>query len=134
MLNAYLVVPMIGSSVPLSLLTLLGMVFVGVLVADSIGNFITFHSRLVNAIVTALVATAIVFGISALLDVYSDAGMDRPVIFAGVAILVFIADFIGNHIAFKSRIVNALVTSIVATMLVAGLVYMTNPTAFTAGG
>lgn len=45
----------------------------------------------------------------------------QPVLIA--SLVVFVVDLIGNHIAFGSRIVNALVTAIIFGLVFTALVY-----------
>ena len=103
--------------------------FVVVLVSDLIGNFIAFDSRVVNALVTATVFTAIFGGIVWVLSgrpevIESDLTYYDGLALIGLgAVAVFISDFIGNHIAFGHKVVNALVTATVFALLFGGAVY-----------
>jgi lipid-A-disaccharide synthase-like uncharacterized protein len=97
-----------------------------------IGNLLSFSSRFVNALVTAIVF-AIIYGAM----VYF---IDRAVLppdlqkisqeqwlqMIGMsAVLVFVIDFVANMLTFSSRFMNALMTSIVFAVLVGILMYAT---------
>lgn len=107
--------------VPLAgMLSLLAVVFAGVLVADSIGNLIAFDNRVTNALVTAVIATFLVIAVNIVINM--DGGVsDDPTVFVAVGVVVFVADLVGNSISFRSRMINALVTAIVASVIVAVL-------------
>ncbi len=88
-----------------------------VFISDSIGNMLSFGNRIANAF-----TTAIVWGILfiALYFVLGSIGMELAsslqalmITAAKGILLVFVADLIGNAIAFGNRFINALVTAIV---------------------
>ncbi len=103
-----------------------------------IGNLLSFSSRFVNALVTAIVF-AVVYG--ALVYFIDPASLpaDMPKIsqqqwiqIIGMAsVLVFVIDFIANMLTFSNRFWNALMTAIVFAVLFGGLIYLSGgvPTA-----
>ena len=105
------------------LIVLLGAVLV--FVADSIGNRLSFSNRIANALTTALVWGALFIGLYFVLDMIeiqlagSLNGLYKLAL-TGAGI-VFIADMIGNSIAFTNRFVNALVTATVWAGIFLGL-------------
>jgi ABC-type Fe3+-siderophore transport system permease subunit len=93
-----------------------------VLVADLIGNSIAFKHRLINAAVTSIVwlvlFVGLVFIVEHLLgeDIFET--QRRYMVWAaGGVVFAFVADVIGNYIAFDSRIRNSLVTAVVWAVL-----------------
>ena len=97
-----------------------------------IGNMLSFSSRFMNALVTAIVF-ALIYG--ALYFVIDQAALSAEVgamsqeqwfKMVGIsAVLVFIIDLVANMIAFDSRFVNALMTAVVFAVLFGGLMYAT---------
>lgn len=100
-------------------LAIVGSGFVLILVADLIGNFLTFSSRIFNALVTSIVWG----GLFILLNFLYYKLNPPPLltweldhfwrVFVYGVILAFFADFVGNSIAFKSPYRNAFVTACV---------------------
>ena len=97
------------------LIIFLGMLLV--FVADSIGNKLSFSNWIANALTTAIVWGLLFIGLYFVLDLIEiqlagslDGLFKLALTGAGI---VFIADMIGNSIAFSNRFVNALVTAIV---------------------
>jgi len=95
-----------------------------------IGNLLSFSSRFMNALVTAIVF-AVVYGA---LIYFIDRAMLPPDLqkisqqqwlqmIAMSAVVVFVIDFVANMIAFSSRFVNALMTAVVFAVLVGALMY-----------
>ncbi len=100
-----------------------------ILVSDLIGNTLAFSNKFVNALVTSIVWGLLFVAIILLSDSAgyplmtldeneNDFALFRQVAIGG-AIFAFVADLIGNHLAFEKRIVNAVVTSIVWGVLAA---------------
>jgi hypothetical protein len=95
-----------------------------------IGNMLSFSSRIMNALVTAVVFAGI-YG--ALYFVIDKAALSAEVgvwsqqqwfKFIGIsAVMVFVIDLVANMLAFNSRFVNALMTAIVFLVLFGGLMY-----------
>jgi H+/Cl- antiporter ClcA len=101
------------------ILAIVGSGFVLILVADLIGNFLTFSNRFFNALVTSVVWGVLFFALNLAYDKLNPPPLltwewDHFwwVAILGV-ILAFISDFVGNSIAFKSPYRNALVTACV---------------------
>lgn len=102
-----------------------------VFVIGLIGNILAFGNRFVNALVTALLVAIIggalnyhFFGDTAPKTVALDqalAWLEPVLIAAGV---VFVIDLIGNMLSFESRLVNALVTAVVFTVIFGTLSYV----------
>lgn len=128
-MTTFLIEPMV-LGIPTDLLILLGVLFVGVLISDLIGNMVAFDNRLVNSLVTATIATLIVFGMSYVL--YASGGsFDDPSTFVAVFVGVFVADTIGNLITFGNRFTNALTTAFVSVILVFVVLFVVFPQLFT---
>ena len=99
------------------LLAIAGSGFALILLADLIGNNITFTNRIYNALVTSLVWGGLFFALNFLYE-----KLNPPPLLLwehfwkwaviGV-ILAFLADLIGNSLAFRSRYRNAIVTACV---------------------
>ena len=94
-----------------------------ILVSDLIGNLIAFKNRVTNAVVTSIVwcglFVALVFIIDQLFQNIRIWERPQQVVtwtLAGVA-FAFIADLIGNYIAFDNRIKNSVITAIVWAVL-----------------
>ena len=106
-----------------------------------IGNLLSFSSRFVNALVTAIVF-AVVYG--ALVYFIDSATLPPDLqkvsqeqwiqVIGMSAVLVFIIDLVANMLTFSSRFWNAFMTAVVFAILFAALVYATGgvPTTGTA--
>ena len=105
------------------LIVLLGAILV--FVADSIGNRLSFKNRIINALTTAIVWGALFIGLYFVLNAFeiqlagSLEGLMKLAL-KGAAI-VFVADMIGNLIAFGNRFVNSFVTAVVWAGIFLGL-------------
>ena len=99
------------------LLAIVGSGFALILVADLIGNNIVFTNRIQNALVTSIIWGGLFFALNFLY-----ARLNPPPLLlwdldhfwkwaALGVILAFLADLIGNSIAFRSRYRNAIVTA-----------------------
>jgi len=109
-----------------SLIVLLGTLLV--FVSDSIGNMLAFGNRFVNAFTTAIVWGVLFFMLYFVLgavEIKLASDMSRLVVMTAVGSgIVFVADMIGNVIAFGNRFLNSLITAIIwATMFVALRMY-----------
>jgi hypothetical protein len=91
-----------------------------VFVAALLGNLIAFGNRFVNALVTAIILAACLvlasFGLRGTL-------IDSTSLTLAVA-AAFIADIVGNWINFSNRLANAVVTTLLFSVLFAGAVYL----------
>ena len=103
--------------------------FVVVFISDTIGNFISFENRIVNALVTGVVFTVIfgliVWQLTSLPEVQeASQGGNRAllVVLFGFAVVV-VSDFIGNNIAFGSQFLNSFVTSTVFALIFGSIIY-----------
>lgn len=95
-----------------------------VFVIGLFGNLIAFGSKFLNALVTAILF-GVIFGLgplSANLGGPSYFNFGFEAVFAG-AVVVFVADLIGNLITFNNRFTNALATAIVFAIMFAGALY-----------
>ena len=90
-----------------------------VFIADSIGNALSFSNRITNALTTAVIwgiLFVILFFVLPMVQPGVTLAQSMPELLERVALgvgLVFIADMIGNAVAFGSRFFNALVTAVV---------------------
>jgi len=106
-----------------------------------IGNLLSFSSRFVNALVTAIVF-AIAYGALLYFVFFSGAKLppelqekaaelknvtqDTLIRVVGIsAVVVFVVDLIANMLSFSSRFMNALMTAVVFAVLFGALVYVT---------
>jgi len=108
-----------------------------------IGNLLSFSNRFVNALVTAIVFAAIYGGLSYYLffsganlppevqqklqetPEFQNMTQNRMIQIVGVsAALVFVIDFIANMLSFSSRLMNAIMTSVVFLVLFGAFLYM----------
>lgn len=94
-----------------------------VFVSDFIGNALAFGNRVINAAVTAITFTIIFIGLNAV-DVWGRSpGLGNVTEIEIIAVVpyaaasVFISDLIGNVLAFRSRVLNTLMTTIVFTAI-----------------
>ena len=102
-----------------------------VFVVGLIGNILSFSSRFMNALVTA-----IIFGLLSgvlfyfmfkgegmrTIAVSADMAWLEPVLVASA--IVFVVDLIGNMLSFSNRFVNAIVTAVVFGAIFGGLSYV----------
>ncbi|MEQ1578865.1 MAG: hypothetical protein ABL894_14605 [Hyphomicrobium sp.] len=102
-----------------------------VFVVGLIGNILSFSSRFMNALVTAvifaLLSGALFFmmfkdSIPKTIAVPADLAWLEPVLVASA--IVFVVDLIGNMLSFSNRVVNALVTAVVFGAVFGGLSYV----------
>ncbi|HML43512.1 MULTISPECIES: hypothetical protein [Hyphomicrobium] len=103
-----------------------------VFVVGLIGNVLSFSSRFLNALVTAIVF-AVIFGSLTFLakaEVQSIPAQFLPAEYAWLepvliaSAVVFVVDFIGNILSFSNRFVNALVTAIVFAVIFGSLTFI----------
>ncbi len=99
-----------------------------VFISDSIGNMLSFGNRVANALTTAVVwgvlFIALYFVLGAIGIQLASSLQGLMILTAKGILIVFVADMIGNAIAFGNRFINALVTAIVwAGIFVALKVY-----------
>jgi hypothetical protein len=91
-----------------------------VFVVALLGNLVAFGNRFVNALVSALILAACLvlasFGLRGTL-------IDSTSLTLAV-VAVFVADIIGNWINFSNRLANAVVTTLVFSVLFVGAVYL----------
>jgi hypothetical protein len=99
------------------LLAIVGSGFVLILVADLIGNYVHFTSRVYNALATSIIWGGLFVALNWLYDELTELPILTWDHFWGLAalgvVLAFLADLVGNTIAFKSPYRNALVTACV---------------------
>jgi len=108
------------------LIVLLGTLLV--FVSDSIGNMMAFGNRFVNSLTTAIIWAVlfiVLYFVLGAVGIPLAGDLGRLVVMTAVgAGIVFVADTIGNLIAFGNRFLNALITAIIwATMFVALRMY-----------
>ncbi len=103
-----------------------------VFVIAYVGNLISFSSRFVNALVTALVFAVVYGGLYFLVDRSmlppELQAISQETYFRMIAIsagLVFVLDVVANVFSFSSRLVNALVTAALFAVLFGYLSYAT---------
>lgn len=97
-----------------------------------IGNLLTFSSRLVNALVTAILFAAIYAGLFYLIDqsmlppeMQALSQETWVQMIAMSAVLVFVVDLVANMLSFSNRFVSALVTAVVFAALYVVAIYAT---------
>jgi ABC-type Fe3+-siderophore transport system permease subunit len=99
------------------LLAIVGSGFVLILVADLIGNNITFSNRVYNALVTSVIWGFLFFLLNFLYERFSPPPLllwDHFWKWAAIGVLLaFVSDLIGNTLAFQSRYRNAITTAAV---------------------
>jgi hypothetical protein len=95
-----------------------------------IGNMLSFSSRIMNALVTAVVFAGIYGALYFVIDkatLSAEVGVSSQqqwFKYVGIsAVMVFVIDLVANMLAFNSRFVNALMTAIVFLVLFGGLMY-----------
>jgi hypothetical protein len=102
-----------------------------VFVVGLIGNILSFSSRFMNALVTAIIfalLSGVLFymmfkdSIPRTIAAPADLAWLEPVIIA--AAIVFVVDLIGNMLSFSNRFVNALVTALIFGGIFGGLSYV----------
>lgn len=102
-----------------------------VFVVGLIGNILSFSSRFMNALVTAIIfglLSAVLFffmfkgNVPKTIAVPADLAWLEPVIVA--AAIVFVVDLIGNMLSFSNRFVNAVVTAVLFGGIFGGLSYV----------
>jgi ABC-type Fe3+-siderophore transport system permease subunit len=107
------------------LLAIVGSGFVLILVADLIGNNITFSNRIYNALTTAIIWGILFFFLNWVYGQYNPPPLlswEHLWQYGSIAVvLAFIADLIGNTIAFRSRYRNAITTAIVWAVFFYGI-------------
>ena len=121
--------------------TLMMQVFImaGILfVIGYLGNVLAFSNRFVNALVTAILFALIYGGIAYAAFVTDEASLREKVgsltqeqwiqNIAAASAFVFVIDLIANMLAFQSRFVNALMTSIVFLIAFGGLMFLMSGT------
>ena len=103
-----------------------------VFVIAYVGNLISFSSRFVNALVTALVFAVVYGGLYFLVDQSmlppELQAISQETYFRMIAIsagLVFVLDLVANVFSFSNRLVNALVTAALFAVLFGYLSYAT---------
>ena len=103
-----------------------------VFVIAYVGNLISFSSRFVNALVTALVFAVVYGGLYFLVDQTmlppELQAISQETYFRMIAIsagLVFVLDLVANVFSFSNRLVNALVTAALFAVLFGYLSYAT---------
>jgi hypothetical protein len=96
-----------------------------------IGNILSFESRFMNALVTAVVfgiLSAILFffmfrgSVPKTIAAPADLAWLEPVVIASA--IVFIVDLIGNMLSFSNRFTNAIMTSVVFALLFGALSFV----------
>jgi len=93
--------------------------FALILVADLIGNYITFTHRIYNALVTSIIWGILFTLLNFLYDKLTDIPLltwelDHFWLWGALGVvLAFLADLVGNTLAFKSRYRNAIITAFV---------------------
>jgi len=100
-----------------------------------IGNVLSFSSRFVNALVTAILFALIYGGIVYAAFVTNEESLREQVgalsqaqwirMIGTAAVVVFVIDLIANMLSFQSRFMNALMTSIVFLIAFGALMYFT---------
>lgn len=97
-----------------------------------IGNMLSFSSRIMNALVTAVVFAGIYGALYFVIDkatLSAEVGVSSQqqwFKYVGIsAVMVFVIDLVANMLAFNSRFVNALMTAIVFLVLFGGFMYAT---------
>jgi len=108
------------------LIVLLGTLLV--FVSDSIGNMLAFGNRFVNSLTTAIVwgiLFIVLYFVLAAVQIPLAGDLGRLVVMTAVgAGIVFVADTVGNLLAFGNRFLNALITAVIwATIFVALRMY-----------
>jgi hypothetical protein len=102
-----------------------------VFVVGLIGNILSFNSRFMNALVTAIIfalLSGVLFymmfkdSIPRTIAAPADLAWLEPVLVA--AAIVFVVDLIGNMLSFSNRFVNALVTALIFGGIFGGLSYV----------
>jgi len=103
-----------------------------ILVADLIGNLITFKNRIYNAVATAIVWCVLFVGLNYIYEYLElepshlvPTGLMMKWTAAGI-VFAFAADVVGNYLAFHNRIVNAIVTAIVWAVLFTVFLFIVN--------
>ena len=95
--------------------------FVLILVADLIGNHLSFEKPTVNALFTCIIWGVLFSALNFCYWQFTDLPLvnwhDFPVWLVMGVVLAFVADLIGNMIAFKSVYRNSFVTAIVWAVL-----------------
>jgi uncharacterized membrane protein (DUF485 family) len=111
----------------LAVLALLALIPIAVVfVMALLGNLISFDNRLVNALVSAVITSAVIVGIAVFTarQFPLKSAILLALVTGGVA---FLADIIVNRITFTGRFVNALAKAAVFGVPLAGLVYYLYP-------
>ena len=102
-----------------------------VFVVGLIGNILSFSSRFMNALVTAIIfalLSGVLFfmmfkdSVPRTIAVPADLAWLEPVLVASA--IVFVVDLIGNMLSFSNRFVNAVVTAVVFGVVFGGLSYV----------
>jgi hypothetical protein len=102
--------------------------FVLMFVAALIGNYLTFKSRVYNALVTGIIWGVLFVGLNYLYGEMNPPPLVTPEdlgIYAGGGVLLaFITDWIGNTFLFDRRFANAFLTSVIWAIAFAVIMYL----------